>query len=445
MKMKKAETLTEIRQATEPTPLAGDALKEFYIPADLAREPLSPPSSDLRDYFYETPPPLRLLFASHPGSGKSTELNRLMQEAQDDFWFVTLSVRQELDTATLTHVDLILALMEKLYQAGRQEKLIQDKRVIEPVRSWLRQIVRETKMMREEELEIEAGVGLDGLLAQVVGMFARLRSAFSLSFESGETIRQEIKPRIVELRRYCNQVLVEIASHLEKRTPRRRLLIIVEDTDKLDIPAARDLFVRHTGLLADLQASIIYTVPLFLIHSPDRKRLESYFETLTLPMIKTFTLQGNRFEEGWDVLRQIVARRLNVEKLIEPEALDLVIEKTGGVLRDLLWALQRASRTARHTNADRISVEVMRHSLDQLKNRYSQSVYGTEKVSTAELYQKMEQVAQAPQGKATMDDALQLLLYTQAVIEYNGRGWYDLHPLMRETLREMGKLDALAR
>lgn len=101
MKMKKAETLSEIRQATEPTPLAGDALKEFYIPADLAREPLSPPSSDLRDYFYETPPPLRLLFASHPGSGKSTELNRLMQEAQDDFWFVTFSVRQELDTATL--------------------------------------------------------------------------------------------------------------------------------------------------------------------------------------------------------------------------------------------------------------------------------------------------------------------------------------------------------
>ncbi len=442
--MKRASTLREIRQATEPTPLEGEALEQFYVPADPARDPLSPPSTDLRDYVYETPPPFRLLFASHPGSGKSTELNRLMQEAQERFWFLKLSVRQVLDTATLTPVDLILALMEQLYTTGREEKLIQDRRVIEPVRGWLRQIVRETKVMREEELEIEAGLGLDGLLSQIIGMFARLRSAFSLSFESADVVRQEIKPRIVELRQHCNQVLVEITTHLEQHDPVRRLLIIVEDTDKLDVSAAQELFVKHTGLLADLQASIIYTVPLFLIHSPDRNRLESYFDTLTLPMIKTHSPQGERFENGWATLHQVVARRMDVERLIEPKALDMAIEKTGGVLRDLLWVLQRASRSARHIDADVISVEVMRHSLDQLKNRYSQSVYGGEKVSTEALYTKMEQIARSPTRQTPMDDALQLLLYTQAVIEYNGRGWYDLHPLMHETLREMGRLNGLA-
>jgi hypothetical protein len=441
--MKKAQTLQDVRQVTEPTPLDGDTLDEFYVPADPARDPLSPPSLDLRDYLHETPPPLRLLFASHPGSGKSTELNRLMQEAGDDFWFLYFSVRQELDIATLTPVNLILGLMEKLYQVGREEKLIRDERVIEPVRGWLSQIVRETKVMREEELAVDAGVGLDGLLAQVIGMFARLRSAFSLSFESAKTIRQEVEPRIPQLRQYCNLVLAEVSHHLDRRTPPRRLLVIVEDTDKLDVAVARDLFVKHTGLLADLQTSIIYTVPLFLIHSPDRNRLESYFETLTLPMIKTHTPKGERFNDGWDVLRQIVARRLDVEQLIEPQALDMAIEKTGGVLRDLLWALQRASRTARRAAADRISVETMRHSLDQLKNRYSQSVQGEGEVSTEDLYTKMEAIARAP-GKAPMDDALQLLLYTQAVIEYNGRGWYDLHPLMREALQEMGRLDVLA-
>jgi len=441
--MKRAETLAEILRATEPTPLSGEALDEFYIPADLARDPLSPPSRDLRDYLHEAPPPLRLLFASHPGSGKSTELNRLMREAQPDFWFLNFSVHQELDIATLTPVDLILVLMEKLYQAGRQASLIQDERVINPVRSWLKQVVRETKVMRAEDLEVEAGAGVDGLLAQIVGMFARLRSAFSLSYESAEVIRQEIRPRIAELRQYCNQVLVEIGRHLEKQMPPRRLLVVVDDTDKLDIPAARELFVKHTGLLADLQTSIIYTVPLFLIHSPDRNRLESYFDTLTLPMIKTHAPQGERFEKGWQVLHQIVARRLNVDKLIQAAALELAIEKTGGVLRDLLWALQRAARTARHAGAERISVEVMRDSLDRLKNRYTQSVHGTQDVGTEELYVKMVEIVQAPMGRVPMDSALQLLLYTQAVIEYNGRGWYNLHPLMYEALREMGRLDAL--
>ncbi len=86
----------------------------------------------------------------------------------------------------------------------------------------------------------------------------------------------------------------------------------------------------------------------------------------------------------------------------------------------------------------------MRHSLDQVEKRYSQSVHGEGAVSTEELYVKMGEIARAP-GKAPMDNALQLLLYTQAVIEYNGRGWYDLHPLMREDLQEMGRLDVLAR
>ncbi len=437
--MKRACLLEEIRQVAEPIPLEGDALDEFYVPADPARDPLSPPSSELRAYLYETPPPLRLLFASHPGSGKSTELNRLIRAGQQDFWFLKFSVHQELDTATLTPVDLILVMMEKLYSVGREEKLIRDQRVIEPVRGWLSQIVRETRVMRKEEIELGAGVGLDGLLAQVVGMLARLRSAFSLSFESAETIHQKIMPRIAELRSYCNQVLDEITTHLE-----RRLVIVVEDTDKLDVPVANELFVKHTGLLADLQTSIIYTVPLFLIHSPDRKRLESYFETLTLPMIKTHTPQGERFGMGWQVLHQIVARRLDVDKLIEPDALDMAIEKTGGVLRDLLWALHRASRTARYAEADRISVEAMHHSLDQLKQRYVNSIYGKEQVTTEALYGKMKEVAQSHSGNVPMDAPLQQLLYSQAVIEYNGRGWYDLHPLVREALSEMGELDGLA-
>lgn len=444
--MKRAEALSEIRQATDVGPLDGEALNEFYVLADPARDPLLPPSGVLRDLLYETPPPLRLLFASHPGAGKSTELNRLMMEAQADFWFVRLPTPQMLDIATLTHVDLILAMMETLYEIGRKESLIKDRRVIEPVRGWLREVVRETKIARDEELEAEVGVGLDGLLAQVVGLQAKLRSAFSLSHESAKTVRQVLQPRIAELRQYCNQVLVEIASHLNERQPRRRLVLIVEGTDKLDVPVARQLFVEHTGLLADLQTSIIYTVPLFLIHSADRKRLESYFETLTLPMIKTHTPQGAQFALGWQVLREIVDRRLDVERLISPEALNLAIEKTGGVLRDLLWAIQRASQVARYENVEQISLVAMRHSLDQLKTRYSQSVYAnTERVDTAALYAKMREIAQAPLGKAPMDEALQLLLYTQAVIEYNATGWYDLHPLMREALQEMGRLDDVAR
>jgi hypothetical protein len=56
----------------------------------------------------------------------------------------------------------------------------------------------------------------------------------------------------------------------------------------------------------------------------------------------------------------------------------------------------------------------------------------------------MVEIAQAHNKQVPVDEALILLLYTQAVVEYNGRGWYDLHPLMREALYEMGYLDGLA-
>jgi hypothetical protein len=162
-------------------------------------------------------------------------------------------------------------------------------------------------------------------------------------------------------------------------------------------------------------------------------------------MIKTHTPRGERFEPGWEVLRQIVARRLNVENLVEPDALDMAIEKTGGVLRDLLWVIRQATLVAELGGEERISRRAMRHSLDELKKRYFQSVRGKGEVETIALYERMKAIAKAPLGRMPVDETMQLLLYTRAVIEYNNIGWYDLHPLMRETLREMGYVDDMAR
>jgi hypothetical protein len=443
--MKRAESLLEIKEVTRPAPLEDEELEEFYVPADAARNPYFPASKALYDYLHETPPPSRLLFASHPGAGKSTELNRLIKNASADFWFVRLDTRKVLDLATLTHIDLVIALIETIYRKGREEKLVKDRSMIEPVRDWLKEIILESKVMRQEDLDVEAGAGLDGLLAQVVGLLAKLRTAFSLSYESARIVRQVIQPRIAELRDHCNRVINEVSKQLKKQTPSCRLLMIIEDTDKLDVELAYDLFINHTGLLAELQTSVIYTVPMYLVHSPDRARLESYFEIRTLPMIKTYTAQGEKSEPGWKVLRQIVTRRLNVENLIEPQALDLAIENTGGVLRDLLHVIQIASDVARYANEPRISETAIRYSLDQLKSNYRNSVLGRGNVSTEQLYEKMKAIAKARSGRVPPDEALRLLLYSQAVLEYNGEGWCDLHPLMRETLRDMGYLNDLVR
>lgn len=438
MGTKQVDNLQDVSSVTEPTPLIGSALENFYVQTDTARDPHFPTANWLHDYIYRDTSSLKLLFASHPGAGKTTEINFLMDRARDDFLVVYFSVRDELDIATLTSVDLILALMEKLYRLGMKNGLIKDARVIEPVRNWLGDFVPKS-FGNDEKNEFVANTNpqVSILLNQVVAILAKMKESFLYSYESATTFRQAIRPRLAELRNYCNLVITEIKHNLAKITPSRQLLIIVDDTDKLDLNVARELFIKQTAILSNIQASIIYTVPLYLIHSPDLHRLESYFDTLTLPMIKTCTIEGMPFDEGREILKNIVLRRL-ASHLIDEEALDLAIEKTGGILRDLLRVIQHASEYARFAKDEKITVEAVRSSLDRLKTTYSTSVYGRDGISTDDLYTKLREVKKAPNGRVPVDERLQLLLYTQAVIQYNGRGWYDLHPLMWEILQEMG-------
>ena len=114
-------------------------------------------------------------------------------------------------------------------------------------------------------------------------------------------------------------------------------------------------------------------------------------------------------------------------------------------MRDLLAVIREASTVAHYQKAPRISAEAVRYALDRLKADYRTSIQGTGEISTEDLYELMVRIAQAPAKQVPVDEALMLLLYTQAVVEYNGRGWYDLHPLMREALIEMEYLDGLAR
>ncbi len=438
MKMQKATTLEEVPQAMALRPLEGDELDVFYVPTDEVRDPYLLPSKSLRRLLKEDPLPKKLLFASHPGTGKSTELNRLMREEQGDFFFVRLSVDESLDRYAMGHIDLILALMESVYRRGAQENLIRDGKPFEAVNTWLQEVVKETTTKMEGELEAKSGVGVEGIVSQIVGLLASLRSALRLTAESAETVRQVIKPRISRLRLYCNQGLTEIKRNLKGG---RRLVVIVEDTDKLDIARAEEIFVKHTGLLANLNATIVYTVPLFLVQSPHWKQLESRFEKLVLPMIETHRPGPERkpVDEGLVVLREIVYRRMDAD-LITSEALEMAITKTGGVLRDLLKVLTVASTAAINRGENRISGDAVRYSLNRLKTDYRNSVYDPSgKIPTEDLYKKMVEIAKSP-GPARMDGSLIHLLYIQAVVEYNGKGWYDVHPLIWESLYDMGEL-----
>ncbi len=118
----------------------------------------------------------------------------------------------------------------------------------------------------------------------MLGLFVEFRSEIKLNAHSDETKIAKLRKRPADLLVQANGIIEAIRATLAAD---RRILIIVEDLDKLDLKQARDIFVNHSSLLTGVNANILYTIPVFLFHSPDVNSFQHNFdEVVPLPMIK---------------------------------------------------------------------------------------------------------------------------------------------------------------
>ena len=68
--------------------------------------------------------PPKFLFSGHRGSGKSTELSRLMDypQIQEKYFIIHYSVREILDIADLDYIDLLLSIGAQMLAGGKAKK-----------------------------------------------------------------------------------------------------------------------------------------------------------------------------------------------------------------------------------------------------------------------------------------------------------------------------------
>ncbi|MDY6852383.1 MAG: hypothetical protein SV487_09975, partial [Thermodesulfobacteriota bacterium] len=246
-----------------------------------------------------------------------------------------------------------------------------------------------------------------------------------------------------------SQVVKEGQLALKKVAPDKELLLIIEDLDKMDVEPAQLLFVKNPGPLTGLPCKIIFTAPIFLLYSPEAAALESLFRTVTIPMIKVFEQDGNKCGPGRKVIKDILSQRIDLAGLIETDALDLAIKKTGGVLRHLFDALGFASMTADQPSGQeggrkekKIDKQAVRYGLNRVKNTLIQQISTTglpeeyRDIRTKDLYDCLKELAGKPQHLDS-DLVTQVLLKSQAVLEYNGECWHGVHPLVAEHIKSM--------
>jgi hypothetical protein len=126
--------------------------------------------------------------------------------------------------------------------------------------------------------------------------------------------------------------------------------------------------------------------------------------------------------------------------LFDPQALNFIIEKSGGTLRNVFEMIHRAALTVlgRSTGSTIIDMDTAKKAYSELKSDFERCIAHKHLETLKDLY--------GDRTKKPLADAnLMELLNCMAVIEYNGERWCDLHPAVEDILRDKGTIGALAK
>ena len=400
--------------------LQNDDLKKYYVAIDQNETNIEELKIRL-ELSLETHEPIKLLFTGHRGSGKTTALNRLVsylnREMGAKFFIVHFSVLSLLDSNDISYVDVLFSVLAKIMEKCQQECKISSP-LVERIKIWGKTITKTE--INEDKVEIGAGFNLT---AYFVNLLARMKSETT----TREEIRDEIKPRVSELIILINDLIAEI----EKSE--KQVLVIIDNLEKLDIEIASHLFYSHSTQLTQPICKIIYTFPISLRSSNEFAQIRMNFsDDIIYPNIKVHEKDNNTTESaGRAFMKEIVVKRVSLD-LFTNEALEYIIDMSGGVIREFIRIVRDSSIRAIARKKSVIDKDIAIEVMDGLKNSY-------EAMLSDEDYKVLVDVYATKDFKN--DDRLVGLLHNLSVLEYkNGRSWCDVNPIVKSILEEKNLL-----
>jgi hypothetical protein len=405
----------------DPNALAGPQIGAFYVDRRIsARAEMSV----LLQQDIKAGRPVKLLFMGHMGSGKSTELNRLCEDLEKQFFIVKVSTRRLVEPTSLTYTDIILIAAISLFSAAVEHKVVSRapaqivEETLKDIQSFMQQRIFGGQVRARLD-EPEVGFKINAIVAE-----------FEMRYRNEPTTRDQIRGRMAD---HLSEVIQKIdgLAALIRANDGRPLLFVFDDTDKPDRERAENIFFDHSATLTDFRASAIYTIPISMCYSVRFNNFRDYFSgRYRLPNMTLQTRDGARDERGWEIMRTMVSQRMS-DALIDENARDAIIAATGGLTRGLITLMRFAAVHAAGRGAARIEMADAQHAINELKKDFN-----------AALEEKHYPILAARHADKWLssDDVIQDLLYMGALLEYeNGRTWCDVHPLVLQLLEEREK------
>jgi len=378
------------------------------------------------------------LFSGFSGAGKTTQLLRLQKELTAAGYLVIYADAEDyLNLGEAVDISDLLYTVAGAFSDGLERAEVSlPKGESYWKRFWNYLTTTEVEI---KELTIPAGE---------LELKAELRT--STTFR--QKLQQHLGPQLRELtgqaHAFVDEGLMEVR---RKYGADKRVVFLLDSLEKLRATPSNEqemmdrlekLFRNHLRSLKFPWMHCVYTVPAWI------REVIAYAGMTMIPSIK---LQENRdsnkrWQHGWDVLRELVRRRLDGEgcRLLfgEPDVngnyalADRLIEMSGGAPRDLLRLFTELILL---TPAERLPVEprLVESAIATLRN--------TMRVSVKDAYW-LDRVTQTKAADLPTSDKRDVNHYMRMLDNHfvlcfrNDSDWYDVHPLIREEVKRIVSL-----
>jgi hypothetical protein len=390
-------------------------LNKYYV--DQQDSPLERMEIDL--LFSQNPQ--KILLSGHRGNGKSSALYKLTQSIKDKFIVIILDVSKALDQHNIGYVEVLVYIGKEIYEIAKNRK-------IKVKQKYLTALLNNLRTFIEEEIDEKvSGLSAPKLLEDIG---ARLKAGFTKRLYT----KLETKPWVTHTIDCINDIIQDIQTQTGKM-----VLVIVDGFDKLDLITAKGIFI-HSSLLSKPASHLIYTISIPLRYDPDFAHVWDYFDKVEdLPNFKISTKEGKKDKGGYERLIEVINRRLEAYKtpenhILDQEAADLLITKSGGLLRDLISLVRLSCNEAVRQNAICINIDIATKAIDELCKKYLPlRNYQLEELrivhKTKRLTDRLEDVSE--DGRVKRIRICDKLLQIGHILSYfNKEIWFDVHPIL---------------
>jgi DNA polymerase III delta prime subunit len=431
--MKKAKNINEFANNLVPENFLKFEDKDVYVPIYEDRLKL------LRNMVINDQVESQAFFvAGQAGTGKTTALNFFKTETLEKYYHIKyINMRDFLDLSDVDIIDFLLAFAFALAENTSIEKSYYEK-LVELQKKHKGELLEEVEHVsdRKKGMGIKSEVSTGGGFLNFVKLKAGFFANFKLDSNYRKTTRRVFRLTKPFLSKLVNEV---IDAYVEKIAGGKNLLVIIDDLDKMrKVEQINSIFIENRNYIFSLGCKKILSIPMYLAKMPEISNYSQYPICQFILRLKPNPINGEagkekkeKIEANRQMLRRVVRARVQKDvTLIENEALEEAIDKSGGIIRQLIRIVYVAAVNVRTLEGTRISPDDIKEAVGSLRNNMAGTIISTNKINM--LHTILEKNVPVSE---TSTEFIELLQSNNVVAYENGEPWYEVNPLIRDTVK----------